>query len=715
MDNYLVKWPGWETVRLIGRGSFGAVYEIQRTIRGRTEHAALKVLSIPQHESEVDSLRADGYDDDSIAQYFSDSLDKIESEYAMMADMKGHSNVVYCDDIQTVQHDNGYGWDIYIKMELLTPLKAQLGDICSEDTVIQLGKDICNALRLCEELSIVHRDIKPENIFVARDGNFKLGDFGIAKTMESTTSGTKTGTYDYMAPEVYNNQPYHTQADIYSLGLVIYWLLNERTAPFLGIGTKPTPSAKNRARERRFSGEALPEPKNGSAALKAIVLKACAYKPEDRYQSAAEMLKALAALSADHTPNEKQISVSPLPPDDDASETVGPAWKKRGEEEGTVGPDWKKAEKKEQQSKQPEQPKKPKRKWLIPAIAGLLVVALLITILRFCGNVDTPSVPSDGTTASQQSTTQTDETTVPPTTEGTTPPTSNPEHTVPPTTAPQTTEPSQVVLTGISIAQMPAKTSYTVGETLDTAGLKLKLTYSNGNTKTVTSGFTCSPTKLNTEGTQTITVSYNGKTTRFEVLVEKAWSGWVVELPEDINNSSYEIQEKTQYSYYIVSEQDWEEKGSWLCSECALVQGDDRYVVDSVNEYWDTCWKDEDGEYICDCVHVMTPSTFYPVISVGGATSTSRENVTETAIQYRYRDLITVDKYSEWSAWQFEPIFATETREVEERTVYRYGQIITTTTHYHCHPIWSSYSDTFVEATDDIVVKTRTMYRYRNK
>ena len=105
-------WPGWETVRLIGRGSFGAVYEIQRDIRGHTEHSALKVISIPQNESETHELRTDGYDDESITRYYADSLKKIETEYAMMADLKGHSNVVYCDDIRTVQKGDGFGWDI---------------------------------------------------------------------------------------------------------------------------------------------------------------------------------------------------------------------------------------------------------------------------------------------------------------------------------------------------------------------------------------------------------------------------------------------------------------------------------------------------------------------------------------------------------------------------------------------------------------------------
>ena len=88
MEENKVIWPGWEVVRKIGSGSFGAVYEIQRTIRGRTEHAAVKQLTIPQNKSEIAELRADGYDDESITQYFADSLDKIEGEYATLRDDK---------------------------------------------------------------------------------------------------------------------------------------------------------------------------------------------------------------------------------------------------------------------------------------------------------------------------------------------------------------------------------------------------------------------------------------------------------------------------------------------------------------------------------------------------------------------------------------------------------------------------------------------------
>ena len=235
-------WPGWETVRLIGRGNYGAVYEIERDMLGEKEKAALKVISIPQNDSDIGEMYSDGYDDESITSTFQEHLKSIVAEYTLMRKLNGSANVVNCDDVRYVQHDDGFGWDIFIKMELLTPLADTLPAAVSEEQVIKIAKDLCHALVQCRQFEIVHRDIKPQNIFVSPLGDYKLGDFGIAKTVEKTTGGTKIGTYKYMAPEVYNNQPYGAGADIYSLGLVLYWLLNERRMPFL-----PLPPEKLRA------------------------------------------------------------------------------------------------------------------------------------------------------------------------------------------------------------------------------------------------------------------------------------------------------------------------------------------------------------------------------------------------------------------------------------------------------------------------------------
>ncbi len=339
IDNQKELWPGWKVVREIGQGSFGAVYEIQRDMFGKIESAALKVLTIPQSQNEIQELRSEGYDDASLTTHFRGYLEDIAREYSLMLDIKGHTNVVYCDDVRYVQHEDGIGWDVFIKMELLSPLMSTLSKTYEEQQVIKLGMDMCNALILCKNENIIHRDIKPQNIFVSKTGDYKLGDFGVAKIADKTVSGTKIGTFKYMAPEVYKSQPYGTSSDLYSLGLVMYWAMNERRTPFLPLPPQiPTPSVDEEARQRRFSGEPVPAPANGSEALKQIVLKACAFNPADRFQDPAQMKDALARLqmsgagmwSQPADEEEKTVGsfggsrfAAPVTPVDEEEKTVG--------------------------------------------------------------------------------------------------------------------------------------------------------------------------------------------------------------------------------------------------------------------------------------------------------------------------------------------------------------------------------------------------------
>jgi len=301
-------WPGWQTVGMIGKGGFGAVYEIRRSIFGEEEKAALKVISIPQSECEIEDLYSEGYDRQGVADIYEQHLKNIVSEYTLARKISECKNVVFCEDVRYEPQSNGVGWNVFIKMELLTPLGKAFVAPLSEEMVCKLGMDLCNALDVCKKQGILHRDVKPQNIFVSEKGDFKLGDFGIAKAAEKTKGGTKIGTYKYMAPEVYNNEPYGSAADIYSLGLVLYWLLNERRMPFLPMPpVTPSFTDEEDAKLRRFRGEPLPPPKNGSPALQKVVMKACAFRPADRYADAGQML---AALKAVHNTPKKQAPVA---------------------------------------------------------------------------------------------------------------------------------------------------------------------------------------------------------------------------------------------------------------------------------------------------------------------------------------------------------------------------------------------------------------------
>ena len=362
-------WKGWETVGVLGRGSFGTVYEIRKTRRDGVEHAAVKVITIPQRQSEVEELRVRGYDDQAVLARFEEIKDRIEQEYMTMARLKGAVNVVYCDEILTVPHKGEIGWDIYIKMELLTPLVKALSSPIEEAQVVKLGKDISRALVTCEQENVIHRDIKPQNIFVSRDGTYKLGDFGVAKTIAETGSASvRVGTYDYMAPEVYHGEHYGHKADLYSLGLVLYWMLNECCPPFMPLPPAlPTGQSESEARRKRLSGTPLPPPAHGSDELKRIVLKACAYDPKDRYQNAAEMLRDLEAVREETIV--PLLIPDPVPPVPPSTYNQEKAKKTRGFFDNPPPP-------------LPDSDPKPKR-WLIVLPCALAVLALVFAGLYY--------------------------------------------------------------------------------------------------------------------------------------------------------------------------------------------------------------------------------------------------------------------------------------------------------------------------------------------
>lgn len=286
----------WYAESFIGAGSFGRVYKIYREELGNKFYSALKFISIPSDTSEIKQLRADGMDDASISTYYGTLARDISSETTLMNQLRGNTNIVSFEDSRIIPKPNGIGYDIFIRMELLDSLTNRMVEKpFSQNEVVKLGSDICNALILCAKTGIIHRDIKPDNIFVSPNGDYKLGDFGIARQLEKTaTFMSKKGTYNYMAPEVYKGEKYGATCDLYSLGLVMYRLLNKGRLPFLPAVPKPiTANDREEALKHRFTGEQLPVPCDADEELSSIILTACAYEAKDRFASAEAMRTAL--------------------------------------------------------------------------------------------------------------------------------------------------------------------------------------------------------------------------------------------------------------------------------------------------------------------------------------------------------------------------------------------------------------------------------------
>lgn len=286
---------GWKIVKELGQGASGKVFELQKDDFHIVTKSALKIIQVPSSKSAIDSVMSEGMDEQSVTSYFKSFVDEIVREIAIMSELKSHPNIVRYEDHQVICHQEDVGWDILIRMELLTPVtEYQRCSNLNEETVLRMAKELVGVLSYCHSKHLIHRDVKPQNVFVDGLGRFKLGDFGVARTVEKTTGGlSKKGTESFMAPEVYLGKAYGANVDLYSLGLMLYQYLNNNRMPFFPLDRPITFSDRENAISRRMSGEALPAPIHASEQFAKVILKACAFEPKDRYQSAAEMTGAL--------------------------------------------------------------------------------------------------------------------------------------------------------------------------------------------------------------------------------------------------------------------------------------------------------------------------------------------------------------------------------------------------------------------------------------
>ncbi|XP_038950292.1 serine/threonine-protein kinase Nek1 isoform X8 [Rattus norvegicus] len=187
----------------IGEGSFGKAVLVKSTEDGR--HYVIKEINISRMSDK--------------------EREESRREVAVLANMK-HPNIVqYKESFE----ENG---SLYIVMDyceggdLFKRINAQKGTLFQEDQILDWFVQICLALKHVHDRKILHRDIKSQNIFLTKDGTVQLGDFGIARVLNSTVELARTciGTPYYLSPEICENKPYNNKSDIWALGCVLYEL-----------------------------------------------------------------------------------------------------------------------------------------------------------------------------------------------------------------------------------------------------------------------------------------------------------------------------------------------------------------------------------------------------------------------------------------------------------------------------------------------------------
>jgi serine/threonine-protein kinase len=226
---------------------------------------------------------------------------------ARLAASLHHANIVQVNDIGQVDGEYFFAME-YVLGEDVRKILGRAAETGSRVPLEHILTIVCGAAAGLHhaheqiradgsELGIVHRDVSPANILVGLDGGVKLSDFGIAKAnsqRQETQSGVLKGKVAYMSPEQCNNEPVDRRSDVYSLGIVLYELLTIRPL-FPRDNDFLTMSAIVHQNVAPPSTHAPEIP----AALDAIVCKALARRPEDRYATADELRRALERFADD--------------------------------------------------------------------------------------------------------------------------------------------------------------------------------------------------------------------------------------------------------------------------------------------------------------------------------------------------------------------------------------------------------------------------------
>lgn len=279
LRGYAPLWGQWIPETRIYRNGNCCVYTLSGKSAEQGFSCVVKVVTVLGREAELEQSLAD-----------------VRQEIAALERLRGCENVVTLYDdacFPLYDGDTLIGWDVLMRMEQLECVAELLreGESLSVSEVGTLARDIAAALAASHRAGLIHRDVKPANLYRTADGRFQLGDFSIVRRCRAGVLETMTGTAAYIAPEVARGEVYDGRADLYSLGIVLYQLLNHGQLPLMDENTPF--SERETAVRRRWQGAKLPSPPEGDRRMKRIILRCCQAQPQKRFSSADALLQAL--------------------------------------------------------------------------------------------------------------------------------------------------------------------------------------------------------------------------------------------------------------------------------------------------------------------------------------------------------------------------------------------------------------------------------------
>jgi len=344
----------YEILTRVGGGGMALVYKAQDLLLGR--NVAVKIL------------RQEFVHDEEFIRRF--------RREAQSAAALSHPNVVSIYDVGqeedvhyiVMEYVEGQNLNEYIKEK--APLQAE--------EAIHIAMQICDALDHAHQNEIIHRDIKPHNILIGKNGRVKVTDFGIARAVTSSTithAGSVLGSVHYFSPEHAKGVATGAKSDLYSLGIVIYQMLTARL-PFLGESpiSVALKHLQDEFEEPRVVNPLIPQ------SVENIILKSMRKNPQERYQSAKEMMADLDTCLSANRLHEKKIDFIDDAFIDEQKTRVIPAIKPdRVPPKKTAAPVTRVV--KEEEAEQEIETTEPKKKWVKPTIWVSATVVFLAVML----------------------------------------------------------------------------------------------------------------------------------------------------------------------------------------------------------------------------------------------------------------------------------------------------------------------------------------------
>ncbi len=278
----------WYVETKTSEGKSSKFYKVFRTDGIQKDYLGLKTVKFPSSDRELSNAIASGKYQN-VDEYLDILQQSVSKNMSIMCSLSYHKNIVSLQNFTIIREPSCFY--VLMLVELLNPLSEYLSfENVSKSDIVNIGKDICRAMEAFREKGIIHHNITPENIYVDNMDNYKLGDFGLFDYNGNMSEGSL-----YIAPELYHkNYLRDTSSDIYSLGMLLYKLLNNNRFPFLPPYPAPVSlSDREQSFSRCMRGETFPAPSNADFKLTNIISKATAFRADERYISPLAMLSQL--------------------------------------------------------------------------------------------------------------------------------------------------------------------------------------------------------------------------------------------------------------------------------------------------------------------------------------------------------------------------------------------------------------------------------------